>query len=194
MNDSSDMAEDSGSAKGDEGITAAKPAAFSSHAIHLVRTLTQSNLALSQMADQKASILMGATFLVFTLAVGQARAGPMPWSLMVLALFAFLSALCAVFAVLPSIKSANPATAPNRLFFGVFTQLDEAAWTDEILAELRSDETVFRTMLHDSYQNGMVLQHKKYRYLTLAYKLFIAGLVLTMIVFSAEMAGRPGAG
>ena len=30
-------------------------------------------MQLSQMADQKASILMGATFVVFTLAVGQAR-------------------------------------------------------------------------------------------------------------------------
>jgi len=37
-----------------------------------VRTALQANLTLSQMADQKASILMGATFVVFTLAVGQA--------------------------------------------------------------------------------------------------------------------------
>ena len=39
---------------------AARPRAFSAHAIHLVRTATQANLTLSQMADQKASLLMGA--------------------------------------------------------------------------------------------------------------------------------------
>ena len=40
----------------------------------------QTNLSLSQMADQKASILMGATFVVFTIAVGQVSRGDMPVS------------------------------------------------------------------------------------------------------------------
>ena len=47
------------------------PTGFSNHAIHLIRTSQQINLTLSQMADAKASILMGATFLVFTISVGQ---------------------------------------------------------------------------------------------------------------------------
>ena len=46
---------------------------FPPNAVHLVRTNQQITMQLSQMADQKASILMGATFVVFTLAVGQAR-------------------------------------------------------------------------------------------------------------------------
>ena len=45
------------------------------NAVHLVRTAQQMNLQLSQMADQKASILMGAAFLVLvdTLARTAAR-------------------------------------------------------------------------------------------------------------------------
>jgi hypothetical protein len=166
------------------------PSGYSNHAIHLVRTTQQVNLALSQMADQKASILMGATFLVFTIAVGQARNGGLPWSLAVLALFAFISAMCAVFAVLPSISSPKSAKLndgkPNKLFFGYFTHMDEEAWADSILSELRADETVFRTMLHDVYQNGQVLQRKKYKYLAYAYKSFMAGLCLTAITFAVE--------
>jgi hypothetical protein len=169
--------------------SALSPTGFSNHAIHLVRTSQQINLTLSQMADAKASILMGATFLVFTIAVGQAKSGALPWSLCVLALFAFASALCAVFAVLPSV--ANPSTnrlhgKPNLLFFGYFTHQDEDAWMDDVVAELRSDETIFRTMLHDIYQNGQVLQRKKYRYLAMAYKIFMAGLCLTVATFIAE--------
>lgn len=162
---------------------------FSVHAIHLVRTAVQANLALSQMADQKASILMGATFVVFTIAVGQARSGDFSWSLAVLALFAFLSAMCAVFAVLPAVRP--PRRAPeteNMLFFGVFSQMDEQAFADRVIAQLRQDETVFRTMLRDIHQNGQVLQNKKYRYLGLAYRLFLAGLTLTFVTFIAEMA------
>lgn len=170
------------------------PSGFSNHAIHLVRTTQQINLSLSQMADAKASILMGATFLVFTIAVGQARNGTMPWSLGVLAVFAFISAMCAVFAVLPSISGPNAAKLndgkPNKLFFGYFAHMDEDAWTDSILAELYADETVFRTMLHDIYQNGQVLQRKKYRYLAYAYKSFMAGLCLTVVTFVIEHAAN----
>ncbi len=168
--------------------------AFSNHAIHLVRTMTQVNLTLSQMADQKANILMGATFLVFTLSVGQARSGQLSAALVVLALSAFLSALCAVFAVLPSVNGAKPpkpGARLNKLFFGVFTQMDEAEWTEAVLDDLQADETVFRAMLHDAYQNGQVLQHKKYKYLALAYRIFIAGLTVTLITFGIELFHGP---
>lgn len=173
------------------------PSGFSNHAIHMVRTLQLVTLAFSQMADQKASILMGATFLVFTISIGQARSGNMPYSLSVLALFAFMSALCAVFAVLPSVggigkvKSAIPLrkrkpTQPNKLFFGVFSAIPEEEWIDSVIEELRADETVFRTMLRDVHQNGKVLQGKKYRFLGYAYRVFILGLCLTLFTYTLE--------
>ncbi|MFM7405068.1 MAG: Pycsar system effector family protein [Erythrobacter sp.] len=168
------------------------PSGYSNHAIHLVRTTQQINVMLSQMADTKASILMGATFLVFTICVGQARDGSLPWALIVLALFSFISAMCAVFAVLPSVSSPNSAKlnkgVPNKLFFGYFTHMDEGEWTESILAELHADETVFRTMLHDVYQNGQVLQRKKYLFLAYAYRSFMVGLTMTVIVAIIEAA------
>lgn len=165
----------------------AEPRKFAVNAIHLVRTATQTNLALSQMADQKASILMGATFVVFTIAIGQVRSGSVPISLLVLAGFAFLSAMCAVAAVLPSISGKGGANArPNLLFFGTFSHMSEDAFADGILAELGDDERIYRTMLRDIHQNGMVLQHKKFRFLRLAYLLFLTGLVVTFAIFLFE--------
>ncbi len=67
------------------------------------------------MADQKASILMGATFVVFTIAIGQARGGAMPHALLALAGFSFLSAMCAVAAVLPSISGTGAIERPDGL-------------------------------------------------------------------------------
>ena len=162
---------------------------FSIQAIHLVRTTQQINVTLSQMADQKASILMGATFVVFTISVGQASKGDFPYALMVLAISAFLSALCAIAAVLPSIRpprAAAQADKENMLFFGVFSQWGEEEYADRVLDVLRSDETVFRAMLRDTYQNGVVLQKKKYRYLGYAYRIFLVGLTLTLITFLFE--------
>ncbi|MDA7787704.1 DUF5706 domain-containing protein [Sphingomonadaceae bacterium] len=166
---------------------------YSNHAIHLVRTTQNNTLKLSQMADQKASILMGATFLVFSISVSRSLTGDLPYSLALLAGFAFASSLCAVMAVLPSLggkpkgKEAESMARPNPLFFAAFANRDEDEWMAEVLEELKGDETVFSAMLHDIYQNGMVLHHKKYKFLGLAYKIFIFGLVLTMIAFIIEL-------
>lgn len=164
--------------------------AFSPHAIHLVRTTQQMQLQLSQMADQKASILMGATFVVFTIAVGQARNGAFSLPLMLLASFAFVSAMLAVFAVLPSVRGKAPKGTPNLLFFGVYSQMGEEEFADRVLAELHADETVFRTMLRDIHQNGQVLQNKKYRLLGWAYRAFLLGLIATFIAFAADYIPR----
>ena len=162
---------------------------FAPNAVQMVRTVQANTLTLSQMADQKASILMGASFVVFSLSVGRSLAGQLPWSLTVLAVFAFLSAVCAVMAILPSVSppSALGAARPNNLFFGHFAHRDEEEWTSEFIGELRDEERMYRMMLHDIYQNGQVLQRRKYRYLGYAYRTFIAGLVLTLATFVVEL-------
>lgn len=161
-------------------------ASYSANAVQLLRTVQVNSLSLSQMADQKASILMGATFLVFSIAVSRSLAGSMPWALGVLAIFAFLSALLAVLAVLPSVRKPGGRQRPNLMFFGHFAELDEEEWTQEVLEQLRHDEDVFRIMLHDIYQNGQVLQRRKYRYLGYAYQVFIVGLFMTLGAFVIE--------
>ena len=164
---------------------------YAPQAVHLVRTVTMANIALSQLADQKASIMMGATFVVFTISIGQASRGPFPLSLAVLALFAFASAVLAIATVLPAVRPGRkrkPAN-PNILFFGVFAQMSEEQFTDQVLEQLRSDGGMFRTMLRDIHQNGTVLHRKKYRFLGYAYWTFLTGLVLTLVLFVLERGG-----
>jgi len=155
---------------------------FSPNAIHLVRTAQQINVSLSQMADQKASILMGATFVVFTISIGQVRAGGFALPLIILALFSFVSALLAVYAVLPATRPP-PQEDRNLLFFGTFTTMTDGEFADDVLVALERDETIYRMMLRDIYQNGLVLQHKKYRFLGYAYRVFLLGLIVTTIAF-----------
>lgn len=175
---------------------AARPAvSFPPNAVHLVRTNQQLTMQLSQMADQKASILMGATFVVFTLAVGQARAGAgaLAMPLTILATFSFLSALLAVSAVLPRVGKAPPIVYKdgkdhsNILFFGRFSQMEEDEFIDAVKARLRTEDDLYETMLRDTYQNGIVLARRKYRYLAYAYRLFVVGLTLTFGAFAFEM-------
>ena len=48
---------------------------------------------------------------------------------------------------------------------------------------LSRDEDVFATMARDMYQNGLVLERKKYRLLGYAYRIFLIGLTLSFLLF-----------
>ena len=160
---------------------------FSDQAIHLVRTAQLNTLTLSQMADQKASILIGATFVVFSLAITRLLGTEISWSTLSLAATAFLSSLCAVMAVIPSLgKPPEDPKAFNALFFGHFATLDTEAWTEELLDKFATDESLFRAMLKDIHQNGTVLYRRKYRYLSYAYRIFLGGLLITWCIYAAE--------
>ncbi len=164
---------------------------FTPNAAHLVRTALQANLTLSQMADQKASILMGATFVVFTLTLGQASNGDVPLALLVLGASAFVSATFAILALMPSVAAPTgdvPDDA-NILFFGVYAQLTEEEFAARVLPLLSRDETIYRAMLRDMYQNGQVLARKKYRLLGYSYRAFLIGLGVTLVTFMAGYAG-----
>ena len=158
---------------------------FSPNAAHLVRTVQQSHIQLSMMADQKASILMGATFVIFTIAIGQARNAAAPLPLLILGAAAFFSAVFAVLAILPATHYRKLGSG-NLLFFGSFTQLGEEEYTERLLGRLETDEQIYRTMVHDLYQNGVVLERKKYRLLGFAYRIFLAGLTASFAAFIAE--------
>jgi hypothetical protein len=157
--------------------------------VHLIRTAQVNTLALSQMADGKANILIGATFVVFSLVITKAFSSEVEWSVVCLAVTAFASAICAVLAITPPTRAKTvPPGQFNPLFFGHFALEDEAVWADNLIARLEADEQVYRMMLRDLYQNGLVLHRRKYRYLALAYRIFLGGLGLTLAIFLAEIA------
>jgi hypothetical protein len=164
------------------------PKRYAPDAIHLIRTTQQIQVQLSAMADQKASILMGAAFVVFSLTIGQAAQRGAPPELIVLAGFALLSAILAVMAVLPAVRP-RPGAPLNLLFFGSFTQLEQDDYIERLVGKLGDEDDVYRTMARDIYQNGQVLQRKKYRFLALAYRVFLAGMIATVAVFAARQFG-----
>jgi len=164
---------------------------FALQAVNAARQTTIANTTLSQMADQKASILMGATFLVFTLTIGQAsRGGRAAVPLLVLGAFALVAACFAVSVVMPSVRSKHPpGERANLMFFGVISQYDEDDYIERMLDNLADDESMYRMMFRDVWQNAQVLQHKKYRLLGYAYRTFLTGLIASAVVFAVQFSG-----
>lgn len=158
--------------------------------VHNLLTTAQSgHVALSAMADSKASILMGATFVVFGLTIGELTTSKPTLSLLMLAGFSFLATIFSVLAIRPKLMTPPTEVGPrtNLVFFGSFSGLDEDKYVDHVIDVLRSEEATYRVMARDLYQNGKVLQTKKYRYLSYAYITFLAGLAATFIAVVFEM-------
>lgn len=155
------------------------------NAVHLTRTAVLTQMQLSAMADQKASILMGAAFVVFTIAIGRSDGMSAPLPLLILGGAAFLSAVCAALAILPAVRYRKRSPL-NLMFFGSFTRLGEEEYIERLLGELRSDDSIYRTMARDIYQNGTVLGRKKYRMLGWAYRIFLIGLTASLAAFVWE--------
>lgn len=167
----------------DSNSEQAKPVVYPVNAAHMMRTTQLAQLQLSAMADTKASILMGATFVIFTITINQAHVGSAPLPLLILGAAAFFSAIFAVLAVLPMIRRKPPKGEGNLLFFGHFTAMGEEEFIGEITGRLVTEDSIYRTMARDIYQNGMVLQHKKYRMLGYAYRILLLGMAGSSVAF-----------
>ncbi|WP_397417986.1 Pycsar system effector family protein [Phenylobacterium sp.] len=163
--------------------TAGRPT-FATDSVHLLRTAQQVQYQLSQMADQKANMVLAAAFVIFTVTISQAHNLARPEPLLVLGAAAFAAAFLAILAVLPSVKTPPRPDGPaNLLFFGSFTQLSEDEFIENILGVLGEPRTVYEAFAHDIYQNGRVLAFKKYRFLGYAYRILAGGLVVSLLVF-----------
>ncbi|WP_439534037.1 Pycsar system effector family protein [Polymorphobacter sp.] len=168
----------------DSQKTGADSAAPHPHSIYMLRTMQQQHMTLSAMADQKANMLLGVSSVVLALVVREGSMARFHPAMIILTVTVFLAALCCLLAVLPSI-GRPPAPVqpvqPNMLFFGVFTEFDEEAFHRHMQGIMGSDEAIYRAMIRDVYQQGLVLKRKKYRFLGYAYRVFIVGLVLTFV-------------
>ena len=155
------------------------------NAVHMVRTTQLAQVQLSAMADHKASILMGAAVVTFTITVGKAQSSAAPVALLILGASALFAAIFAVLAVLPVTRHRKDAPM-NLLFFGSFTRLGEEEYLDQLTGRLRTEDEIYRTMGRDIYQNGLVLARKKYRLLGYAYRIFLVGLTASFVAFLVE--------
>ena len=170
-------------------MATAKKRTFGGDAVQAIRTASLAQYHLSAMADRKASLLMGASFVVFTISVSQAtaRGGSLPPAMLVLGVTAFLSALIAAIAVMPSIASGpRQGGERNLMFFGGFADMSEAEYVEGMLDRLADQSSFLEMVARDVYQNGQVLAQKKYRLLRVAYSIFIVGLVASVVAFAAD--------
>lgn len=159
-----------------------------SFSIYMLRTMQQHHVHLSAMADQKASMLIGATAVIMTLIFKDAGTRAVGLPLLCIAGASFVAAVLAILAVTP-LTRPPPNENANLMFFGGFLGLDEEQYQERMAVIMTSNGRVQRAMIRDVYQLGQVLGRRKYRLVTNAYRVFLFGLVTGFALFVVQLAG-----
>lgn len=152
----------------------------------MFRVTYQNHISLSQLADQKAGILISINGLIISaiIAVVTPRFGTWSWSLLpslVLVAGCLVSLAFAVLGARPRIDR-TPVTLEdvrnnrgNLLFFGHFLSMPLADFQEGVRAVGKSRRLVHDSLSRQLYAMGDALL-TKYRYLQLAYTAFLVGI------------------
>jgi hypothetical protein len=150
---------------------------------NLLMAANSTNITLSGMADTKASILMGASFVVFSMSISDIADGKASLPLLVLTMFSFIATIFGVLTIRPNrmvrAKTPIPRDKINILFFGSYTNARRQDYIDEMIEVLSSEEETYRRLTADLYDHGKVLRDDKFSWLYWSFTLFLLGMVLT---------------
>lgn len=162
----------------------------------LYRVNFSNHINLSSIADGKANILIsintillsiiitigstGRSFLESTLEADAIHYTPM----LVLLCTCVASLVFAVLSTRPKIveKAVDQKPQTNLLFFGNFLQVSQNEFVEYLEGLKNNQKMLYGDMGKDLYNLGHILK-QKYRLLTVAYNVFLFGIILTALVF-----------
>lgn len=162
---------------------------FEPEYINVLVSAHAGNIELSNMADSKASILLGASFVVFGLSISDIAAGKASVPLVVLTVFSFIATVLGVLTVRPArIKDwkVQPGKS-NIMFFGSYTNVTKEQYIEQCIRTVADPEAAARAMAADIYDHGKLLKADKFSWLYWSYSAFLWGMWITAVVVVADL-------
>lgn len=160
----------------------------------IFRTTSNNHIQLSEMADNKANIMISVNAIILSVLFSVGLLGKLQymqhyvWPTIILIVVCIAALVFAILSTRPSVTSGrfteenirNKET--NLLFFGNFhkMQLEEYQWG--MMEMLKDRDYIYGSMIKDIYFLGVVLA-RKYRYLRIAYSIFMYGMIISAIAF-----------
>lgn len=157
------------------------------------RTFSTNNIRLSNMADNKAHILISVNSIIISIILGVLVKNIDKYDYLVTSVILLLSVslLTIVFSILatkPNLPKLNftqndvEQRRVNLFFFDNYYRMDFDYFSD-IFSRVTDDPSFLTHMLkRDLYDQGLVLS-KKYRMLKIAYSIFMYGLIISVTYF-----------
>ena len=157
--------------------------------INVIISAHAGNMELSNMADSKASILLGASFVVFGLSISDIAAGKASVPMIVLTLFSFVATVLGVLTVRPARLrdwKVTPGKA-NIMFFGSYSNVTKEQYIEQCVRTVADPEASVRAMAADIYDHGKLLKSDKFSWLYWSYTFFFYGMVVTAMVVIGQL-------
>ena len=158
----------------------------------MYRVTYQNHISLSQLADNKANMLLSINGLIISVMIAiVTRTGAVSWSLaplLVLITGCMVSLAFAILAARPRLKRSAVTHRPGSqrdgqlLFFGQFTSMPLAEFQDSLRVLMKDRGLLYAHLGRQLYHMGESL-NGKYRYLALAYNAFFASTALATALF-----------
>ncbi len=168
----------------------------------LFRITLRNHNNLSSIADGKANMIISINTLVLSIfiSVGTAivtmreRGSDLDidakYLIPVIALMisSLTAIIFAVLSAIPSVKGNDfteeevSSHKVSLLFFGNFLKIGKQRFVDYLGELKRNQDALYETLSKDLYNLGFVLR-RKYRLLTIAYRVFVGGLILSVVLF-----------
>jgi predicted metal-dependent HD superfamily phosphohydrolase len=160
------------------------------------RSASSNHMRLSGMADNKAHILLSINSIIISiiLSVLAKKLAEASFFIIPTILLLMVSATSIVFAVLTTKPKVSKGVFTkkeitnrevNLLFFGNFHQMDLESYEWGVKEMMYDKEYLYRSMTKDIYFLGKVLA-AKYRYLNIGYRVFMYGLVASIIAYGVS--------
>jgi hypothetical protein len=158
----------------------------------MYRVTYQNHISLSQLADNKANMLITINGLIISIMIGiVTSAGAVSWSLapmLVLIVGCMVSLGFAVIAARPRLNRRDVTIdqvrndTGNVLFFGHFTSMPMAEFQESLRVLMKDPALLYAHLGRQLYLMGESL-NGKYRYVQLAYVAFFATTAIATVLF-----------
>ncbi len=159
----------------------------------LLRVTAGTDHRLSDMADNKAQILITVNSIILSAVISLVLGRLKDVQYLVLPTFillatSLLTLILAILATRPSLPKGRFSPSDitdkkvNLLFFGNFYRMKMKEYSAGMTQTLGDDEYLYQSLIKDEYAQGVVLG-RKYRLLRAAYNVFMFGLIIVIIAF-----------
>jgi hypothetical protein len=159
----------------------------------MFRTSYRTHIELSAIADNKSNIMISINGIIISIIIASisARIDSGSWMQLptsILLITCMLSLIYSILAARPRVSNEKVtlddvrANRSNILFFGNFYNMTREDYVTGIEELMSDSERLYDTMARDLHSLGAVLS-TKFRLLRVAYNIFMAGLILSVISF-----------
>lgn len=154
---------------------------------NMLRIVENNHFRLSDMADNKAHLMVVVCSLMLSLLLPRFYDPQLRHPVIIMSIACVISILFALYSAMPTYQRRQEGKPRiknpnfNILFFGNFTHLTYAEYEKEMERVINDRDLVYESLVRDLYALGVVLNDKKYRFVRWSYLSFMIGLLATGI-------------